>query len=45
MNIIQTWKTDNIPHEYHHNVENIRQLNPDWNYVFFNDDYIVYFIK
>jgi len=45
MNIIQTWKTNNIPHEYHHNIENIRQLNPEWNYVFFNDDDIVDFIK
>ena len=41
MNIIQTWKTKNIPSYYHNYVNNIKYLHPQWNYMFFDDNDIV----
>jgi len=45
MNIIQTWKTHDIPPMYQTLVQRVRDLNPDWNYMFFDDTDIVTFIK
>lgn len=45
MNIIQTWKTAQLEPYYQANVDNIRRLNPEWNYVFFTDEDIILFMK
>lgn len=45
MNIIQTWKTKNIPSHYESLVKKISEINPDWNYMLFDDLDIVDFIK
>jgi len=45
MNIIQTWKTHDVPPLYQPLVKKVRDLNPDWNYMFFDDNEIVTFIK
>jgi len=45
MNIIQTYKTADIPDEYKPFVESVKKHNPDWNYMFFSDDDIVAFFK
>lgn len=45
MNIIQTWKTKEPPIHYHGFIHAIQKLNPDWTYIFFDDDDIEYFIK
>jgi mannosyltransferase OCH1-like enzyme len=45
MNIIQTYKTADIPDEYKPFVESVKKYNPDWNYMFFSDDDIVTFFK
>ena len=39
-NIIQTWKTNEIPNEYKSFVKNIKKLNTNSRYIFFNDNYI-----
>ena len=44
-NIIQTWKTDNIPPKYKQMVDKVKKLHPDANYMFFTDNDIVNFIK
>jgi mannosyltransferase OCH1-like enzyme len=44
-NIIQTYKTNDIPSQYKPLVEKVKKLNPDWNYLYFTDEDIIYFIK
>ena len=43
--IIQTWKTKAIPEKYKEDYSSIRKYNPDYQYLFFNDDDIHYFLK
>ena len=45
INIIQTWKTKQIPQKYQSLVSNIKKLNPECNYLFFTDQDIKIFIK
>jgi mannosyltransferase OCH1-like enzyme len=45
MNIIQTYKTADIPNDYKLFVESVKEHNPDWNYMFFSDEDIVTFFK
>jgi mannosyltransferase OCH1-like enzyme len=43
--IIQTWKTKNIPEKYKEDVESVRKYNKGYQYLFFSDDDIEYFLK
>jgi mannosyltransferase OCH1-like enzyme len=45
MNIIQTWKTKNIPEHYQYFVKKVKDMNPTYNYMFFDDNDIVDFIQ
>jgi mannosyltransferase OCH1-like enzyme len=45
MNIIQTWKTKIIPLHYSEYVNKVKTMNPTWNYMFFDDDDVVKFMK
>lgn len=45
MNIIQTWKTNEIPIYYSEFVNKIKTMNPSWNYMFFDDNDIMNFMK
>ena len=45
LNIIQTWKNNEIPLKYKLLVSKIKKLNPNCKYLFFTDDKIDYFIK
>ena len=45
MNIIQTWKTNEIPSHYIGFIEKVRALNPNCMFLFFTDKTIVEFIK
>jgi len=45
MNIIQTWKSNEIPSHYINFIQKIRQLNPSANHLFFTDSDIIRFIK
>jgi mannosyltransferase OCH1-like enzyme len=45
MNIIQTWKTTEVPQHYKNFVNKIKTMNPTWNYMFFDDDDIMHFMK
>jgi mannosyltransferase OCH1-like enzyme len=45
MNIIQTWKTKDIPIDLFNYIEKIRTLNPNCNYMFFDDNDIDKFMK
>lgn len=45
MNIIQTWKTKDVPAYYQSLVQKIKTMNPQWNYMFFDDADIIEFIK
>jgi mannosyltransferase OCH1-like enzyme len=45
MNIIQTWKTNEIPSHYVGFLQKIRSLNPNAKHLFFNDADILTFIK
>jgi mannosyltransferase OCH1-like enzyme len=45
MNIIQTWKTIEIPEHYKNFVNKIKNMNPNWNYMFFDDEDIITFMK
>jgi len=45
MNIIQTWKTTEIPEHYKNFVNKIKNMNPNWNYMFFDDEDIITFMK
>jgi len=44
-NIIQTWKTKTVPSHYENFVRKVQNLNLEWNYMFFDDEDIVDFIK
>jgi mannosyltransferase OCH1-like enzyme len=44
MNIIQTWKTKEVPKQYEAFVNNVKVLHPHANYMFFDDRDIVDFI-
>lgn len=44
MNIIQTWKTKEVPEHYRGFVNAVKELNPDCNYMLFDDKDIVDFI-
>ena len=43
--IIQTWKTKNIPNKYKNDVESIKKLNSDFQFLFFSDEDIDFFLK
>lgn len=45
MNIIQTWKTTEIPEHYKNFVNKIKKMNPKCNYMFFDDEDIIHFMK
>lgn len=45
MNIIQTWKDNNIPKQYIPFVNSVREHTKNWNYLFFNDKDIDNFFK
>lgn len=45
INIIQTWKTNQIPPKYQSLVYKIKKLNPECNYLFFTDQDINIFIR
>jgi len=44
-NIIQTWKTKDIPEHYQKLVDNVKSNNTHWNYMFFDDNDIENFVK
>ena len=44
MNIIQTWKTNEIPGHYKPFIESVFKHTQNWNYMFFNDNEIERFI-
>ncbi len=43
--IIQTWKTDTIPDKYTTYVKTLKELHPDYQYIFFTDEQIEHFLK
>jgi mannosyltransferase OCH1-like enzyme len=43
--IIQTWKSNSIPHKYIDLIESIKQKNPDYQYLFFTDNDIEHFLN
>lgn len=45
INIIQTWKTKEIPNKYKSFVKKVKDLNPTFNYMFFDDNDIEKFMK
>lgn len=45
MNIIQTWKTKMVPNHYENFVRKIKNMNLNWNYMFFDDEDILEFIQ
>jgi mannosyltransferase OCH1-like enzyme len=45
MNIIQTWKTKDVPIHYKEFVNKVKSKNPNWNYLFFDDNDIIDFMK
>ena len=45
MNIIQTWKTKEIPIQYYKFIENLKQHCSDFNFLFFTDEDILEFMK
>jgi len=45
MNIIQTWKTNEVPEHYHGFMKDLRNRNPNYNFMFFTDDSIKTFIE
>lgn len=45
MNIIQTWKTREIPTHYYKFIQNLKDNNPNNKYIFFTDESIIVFIK
>lgn len=42
--IIQTWKDNDIPEKYHQDISTVKNLNPDFKYLFFTDDDIEKFL-
>jgi len=45
LNIIQTWKNNNIPPKYKKLIKKIKLLNPEANYMFFSDDDMYKFVE
>ena len=45
MNIIQTWKTKDIPEYLKPFQKNVLKYKSNWNYLFFDDDDIILFFK
>lgn len=45
MNIIQTWKDENMPHMYKCLSDKVQFHNPNWNYMFFTDSDILTFFE
>jgi mannosyltransferase OCH1-like enzyme len=45
MNIIQTWKTNEIPVHYYSFIQKLREMNKNCTFLFFTDETIVLFIK
>lgn len=45
LNIIQTWKSNEVPAHYIQFMSNIRELNPHANFLFFTDEDIVEFVR
>ena len=43
--IIQTWKTNTIPDKYTTYVDTLKELHPDYQYIFFTDEQIEHFLK
>ena len=43
--IIQTWKTKNIPEKYKNDIQSLKNYNKNYQYIFFSDDDIEYFLK
>lgn len=43
--IIQTWKYDFIPKRFHKLVDEVKKLNPDYDYLFYSDDDIDEFLS
>ena len=43
--IIQTWKTKNIPEKYKNDIQSVKNYNKNYQYIFFSDDDIEYFLK
>jgi mannosyltransferase OCH1-like enzyme len=43
--IIQTWKTKNIPNKYKEDIESVKRYTKGYQYLFFSDDDIEYFLK
>jgi len=43
--IIQTWKTNIIPNKYKNDIKSIKAFNPDYQYLFFTDEDIEFFLK
>ena len=43
--IIQTWKTNIIPKKYKSDIQSIKKFNPDYQYLFFTDEDIEFFLK
>jgi len=44
MNIIQTWKTNEIPVHYYKFIQNLRNYNPKCKYIFYTDESIKFFV-
>jgi|UniRef100_A0A6C0IMS0 inositol phosphorylceramide mannosyltransferase catalytic subunit len=45
MNVIQTWKSKDLPHYYVPFYNNVISHKKSWNYMFFDDNDIIHFIK
>jgi len=43
--IIQTWKTNIIPKKYKADIQSIKKFNPNYQYLFFTDEDIEFFLK
>ena len=43
--ILQTWRTTSLPPKFHAAARRVRQLHPDFTYVFFTDEDIVAFVR
>lgn len=43
--IVQTWKDNNIPEKYISEIKSVKNLNPDYKYIFFTDKDIEDFLK
>jgi hypothetical protein len=43
--IIQTWKNNNIPYRYKNDINSVKKYNKNFEYIFFSDNDIEYFLK